>query len=135
MIWYNNIMLEIHDIKPIVQIPDFTIYIYYVLIVASFLFFIFILYFIFKLFKKKELTKEKEYFAILNNIDFNNTKETSYLISKYGRLLAKSEREKRLIDDIHHSLEAYKYKKNIDNEISPDVKNQFHIFMDSLDVK
>ena len=128
-------MLEIHDIKPIVQIPDFTIYIYYGLIVTSFLFFLVILYFIFKLFKKKEISKEKEYFIILNNIDFNDTKKSSYLISKYGRLLAKSEREKRLIDDIHHSLELYKYKKTIKSEMSPELKNQLNIFMDSLDVK
>jgi len=128
-------MLEIYDIKPIVQIQDFTIYIYYGLIVVSFLFLLFVIYFIFILFKKKEVSKDKEYFTILNNIDFNNTKESSYLISRYGRLLAKSEREKRLIDDIHNDLEVYKYKKNIDKDISIDIKNQFSIFMDSLDVK
>lgn len=128
-------MLEIHDIKPIVQIQDFTIYIYYGLIVASFLFLLFIVYFIYKFFKNKTVSNDKEYFAVLKNIDFNNTKESSYLISRYGRLLAKSEREKRLIDDIHNSLEVYKYKKNIDKEISIDIKNQFSIFMDSLDVK
>ena len=87
-------MLEIHDIKPIVQIPDFTIYIYYGLIVSSFIFFLIILYFTYKVFKKKAISKEKEYFSILNNIDFSNTKESSYIISRYGRLLAKSEREK-----------------------------------------
>ena len=128
-------MLEIHDIKPIVQIQDFTIYIYYGLIVVSFLFLLFVIYFIFILLKKKAVSKDKEYFTILNNIDFNNTKESSYLISRYGRLLAKTQREKRLIDDIHNDLEVYKYKKNIDKDISMDIKNQFSIFMDSLDVK
>ena len=128
-------MLEIHDIKPIVQIQDFTIYVYYGLIVVSFLFLLFVIYFICILLKKKAVSKDKEYFTILNNIDFNNTKESSYLISRYGRLLAKTQREKRLIDDIHNDLEVYKYKKNIDKDISMDIKNQFSIFMDSLDVK
>ncbi len=135
LIWYNNIMLKIHDIKPIVQIPDFTIYIYYSLIVVCFLVFMIIIYYIFKLFKKSEISKEKKYFNILKNIDFKDTKKASYQISKYGRLLANSEREKRIIDDIHSSLEMYKYKKNIQSEISIDIKNQFEIFMDSLDVK
>ena len=128
-------MLKINDIKPIVQIPDFTIYIYYSLIVVCFLVFMIIIYYIFKLFKKSEISKEKKYFNILKNIDFKDTKKASYLISKYGRLLANSEREKRIIDDIHSSLEMYKYKKNIQSEISIDIKNQFEIFMDSLDVK
>jgi ABC-type glycerol-3-phosphate transport system permease component len=128
-------MLKIHDIKSIVEIPDFTIYIYYSLIITIILFFIFIIYLIYKSFKSKTQSKEKKYFIILQNIDFSNTKESSYLISKYGRLLASNEREKKLIDGIHYSLEQYKYKKNIKQSISADIKNQFSIFMDSLDVK
>ncbi|MEA3498835.1 MAG: hypothetical protein U9R16_07245 [Campylobacterota bacterium] len=128
-------MLKIHDIKPIVQIPDVTVFIYYGLIVVAVIFFMFLLYFIFTMLKNKKVSKEKEYFIILSNINFDNSKESSYLISKYGRLLAKTQRDKRLIDDIHNSLENYKYKKNVTDKISDDIKTQFAIFMDSLDVK
>ena len=128
-------MLEIHDIKPIVEIPDITIYIYYGLIVLAILFTLFIIYTIYKIFKAKKTSVEKEYFSTLQNINFENTKESSYLISKYGRLLATNEREKRLIDEIHHSLEVYKYKKDVPQTISTDIKTKFNIFMDSLDVK
>ncbi len=128
-------MLKIHDIKPIVEIPDFTIYIYYGLICFSIIFLIIIGYTIFKMFNEKQISSEKEYYNILETINFDESKQSSYLISKYGRLLAKTPREIQLINDIHLNLEQYKYKRNTNNKIETDIQSQFTIFMDSIDVK
>ncbi len=128
-------MLKIHDIKPIVEIPDFTIYIYYGLICLGIVVISMVGYTIFKIFKVKKISSEKEYYNILQTINFDDSKQSSYLISKYGRLLAKTPREIQLINDIHLNLEQYKYKKNTDDTIRTDIQSQLTIFMDTIDVK
>lgn len=128
-------MIKIHDIKPIVEIPDNTIYIYYTLIVTGLLLSFLLLYLIYKFFKSKKITDDKIYFEKLKQIDFKELKESSYNISKYGRVLAKDERQKRLIEELHNSLEQFKYKKTIPNTIPINIKQQFETFMESLDVR
>lgn len=127
-------MLKIHDIKPIVEIPSYSFYIYLGLIVLAIMFFLFVVYMLYRYLKTKRNTKQKEYLNILKNLDFTDPKNTAYTISKYGRLLAKSDRQIKLIEELHHELEAYKYKKTIDKNISSNIKSQFERFMESLDV-
>ena len=71
---------------------------------------------------------------VLRNIDFKNTKKTAYDISKYGRLLAKDERQKRLILELVELLSIYKYKKETKSKISNEIETKFQIFMESIDV-
>jgi len=128
-------MIKIHDIKPIVQIPDLSIYLYYsvifllcVVILASF-------YLLYKFLKPKEKTQEKIFYEKMQNLDFVNVKKTAYEITKYGNFLAKEERSILLLEELTNELEAYKYKKEIPSEFSVKVKTQYSIFMDSLDVR
>ena len=127
-------MIDIHDIKPIVEIPDISIYFYYGLIVLLITLGSIVLFFIYKFFKPKKRSEEYKYYEILQNIDFKNTKKTAYDISKYGRLLAKDEREKRLILELVELLSIYKYKKETKSTISNEIKTKFQIFMESIDV-
>jgi len=127
-------MIDIHDIKPIVEIPDISIYFYYGLIVLLITLGSIVLFFIYKFFKPKKRSEEYKYYEILQNIDFKNTKKTAYDISKYGRLLAKDEREKRLILELIELLSIYKYKKETKSTISNEIKTKFQIFMESIDV-
>jgi cbb3-type cytochrome oxidase subunit 3 len=126
--------LQINDIKTIVQIPDYSIYIYYGLIILIIGFVVAFLYFIYNYFKSKRFSKEKEYFAILKSVDFSKEKQTAYDISKYGRLLIKDERQQRLFEELYQSLEEFKYKKNIDKKIPNTIKLQHETFLESLDV-
>jgi len=126
-------MLKINDIKPIVDIPDYSIYIYYFFILLVILLIVFVVYSLYRYFKYNN-TQEKEYLEILNNLDFNDPKQTAYDISHYGRILAKSERSMRLIAELHHDLEEFKYKKNIDQNIPTNIKAKFDTFLGSLDV-
>ncbi len=128
-------MLEINDIKSLEQIPDFSIYIYYSLIFLSLAFLSVLLYFIYKYINRDKNSPQKQYYAILKNIDFSDPKKAAYDISKYGRLIAKSEREKILINDIYHELEEFKYKKTVTRSIPKSIKVKFETFMESLDVR
>ena len=128
-------MVKIHDIKPIVTIPDYTIYLFYggifiVCVVVCFLLFV-----LYKYLKNKN-KKSKEYYYLqqLKNIDFELQKKSAYTITKYGRLLAKDDRQKRLIEELIEDLEPYKYKKDINDKITKNIKTKFETFLDSIDV-
>jgi len=128
-------MIKIHDIKPIVEIPDFSIYLYYGLVFLVFLVICLLIYGIYKFFKPKVKTQEMYWYEKLQKLDFNNIKQTAYDISKYGRYLAKEERQIRLIDELTNELSSYKYKKETPVKLTQEIKTKFNIFMDTLDVR
>ncbi len=125
--------LKIHDIKSIVEVPDFTFYIYYGLISLAIILVCIALYFIYRFFKNRKVNVRKEYFKILEELDLNDSKNSAYLITKYGQLLAQNESEKQLFNDLAASLEIYKYKKDVP-KFSENIKASFTVFKDSLDV-
>lgn len=127
-------MLNIHDIKPLEQIPDYSIYFYYGSIVLIILLAIFVLYMLYTFIQKRKNSSEKSYLKTLQNIDFSNPKTAAYTISKYGGLLAKEERQKTLIMELNHNLENYKYKKDVPSSIDKKTKTLYETFMESLDV-
>ncbi|MDC0933169.1 hypothetical protein OAR97_04910 [Arcobacteraceae bacterium] len=128
-------MIKIHDIKPILEIPDVSIYFYYILIVLAFVSLGVGVYFIYQFIKPKKQTKEMKYYKILQNLEFKNTKETAYTISKYANYLAKDDRQIRLLEELNNDLSSYKYKKDIDLQFSSNIKTKFSVFMETLDVR
>ena len=128
-------MIKIHDIKPIVVIPDFSVYLYYGLFFLVFVVICFIIYGIYRFFKPKIKTQEMFWYEKLQNLDFNNPKQTAYDISKYGRFLAKEERQIRLIDELISELSSYKYTKETSNTLTQEIKLKFNVFMDTIDVR
>lgn len=125
--------IKIHDIKSLVEIPDFSIYIYILLISVALFLVLLVLFLIYKIIKNRKKDFRKEYYKILEEIDFQDSKQCAYTITKYTRLLAVSQREKKLAEELIDELEQYKYKKDV-KEIDEDVKILFSRFMDSVDV-
>ena len=125
--------IKIHDIKSLVEIPDFSIYIYILLISVAVFLVLLVLFLIYKIIKNRKKDFRKEYFKILEEIDFQDSKQCAYTITKYTRLLAVSQREKKLAEELIDELEQYKYKKDV-KEIDEDIKILFSRFMDSVDV-
>ena len=125
--------LQIHDIKDIVKIPDYSIFIFYFLIFLAVLALFIVIALIIKYFKNKKPNLRKEYFKILEEIDYSDTKTSAYTISKYIRLLAKNERETILADELIELLQEYKYKKDV-KQIDDNIKAKLSTFMDVVDV-
>lgn len=121
-------MDELRDIKPIFQASD-----YYVLglIPLAIILLLVAIYFAYKFFTKKDLKRET-YLQILKDVDLTNSKESAYLITKYGRLLVKEESEKKLLEDLIVKLEEYKYRKDV-KELSQDLENQYRVFLGAID--
>lgn len=125
-------MIEINDIKPPVEVPDYSLYIFILLILFSTIIIVAFLYWIYKLFKKNN-SIEKQYYQELQDIDFKDAKRAAYLITRNARVLAKGEREKKLCAELIYLLDDYKYKKDV-KAISSEVKAKLEIFLESVHV-
>lgn len=125
--------IKINDIKNLSEIPDISLYIYMLLWMLGIAFIFILIFLVYKFFYNKKGNERKKYYKTLKELDLSNAKQSAYTISKYVRLLAQSEREKRLADELIEELEKYKYKKEV-KELENDIKIIFARFMDSVDV-
>jgi hypothetical protein len=127
-------MLDIHDIKPLEKVPDYSIYLYYGGIAILIILALFLLYMVYSFFQKRKNSKERHYYAILKSTPSSNPKEWAYTISKYGFYLAKEQRQKDLLSELNLHLEQYKYKKQIPQGVDKKTQTLYETFVESLDV-
>lgn len=127
--------IPLHDIKPIVEIEEYSLYylIALVLVVAVFIFTI--AYFIYKWLKKrKRYNKRREHFNILNSLDTGNAKESAYAITLYGATFKDDTlRHKEMYENLVARLDRYKYKKEVD-AFDSEVLGYIELYKGMLDV-
>ncbi len=129
----QNITAQLKDIKPLIEIPDSSFYIYWGLIGFAVLLGLGILFFVAKKFwQMRKQNLAKSYLAALKEIDWKDTKKSAYAATHYGRLLATDERRKELFSQLEPMLEKYKYKKVVD-EVDDDTRNLFNLYVQVSD--
>ncbi len=112
----NNLSAQLKDIKPLLEIPDNSLYLYWGLIGFVSLLVMAVLFFVFKkLWENRKVNLPKSYLKILKELDWNDTKHAAYMATHYGRLLATDTRRKELFSQLEPMLEAYKYKKEVES--------------------
>lgn len=126
--------IPLHDIKPLVEVPDNSLML---LIIISALVLTLILIplflWIWKRYKKNaELNLRKSYLEKIHAIDTSHAKQAAYEISEYGRLLAVSEKERELLENLDRRLSEYKYKKEV-TKIDDETLGHYHVFLEVLD--
>lgn len=117
------------EIKQNLVIDDISLYIFLFL---CFLFVLFILIIFFKFkdyISNKKLSIEEQAIFKLKNLNFNNSKQTSYEITRYAKFLANSHEKKLALHKINLILSKYKYKKEVSDFSSHD-KNEIIIFLE-----
>lgn len=125
--------LQLHDIKALVSIPDYSFFVFIALIILGLALVSTLAFLIFKIITNRKKDMKKEYFKILKELDLNDSKNAAYTITKYSRLLVSNEREEKLCAELIEELEVYKYKKDVNN-LSKEAILTFERFMDSVDV-
>ncbi len=124
----QNSTMQLRDIKPLVEIPDMSVYLYWGLIVLAIIIIALLGYFFYTRihFGKKE-DLEKVYLEALNSIDWSSPKKAAYRATHYGRLLATDERREELFSQLLPLLERYKYKKEIE-KVDDATRKQFELY-------
>ncbi len=129
----SNITAQLRDIKPLLEIPDNSYYIYWGLIVFGTLLLLGILFFIAKrLWDNRKVNLAKGYLEKLKAIDWKDTKHSAYEATYYARLLAIDERRKKLFSQLEPMLEKYKYKKEVES-VDVDTQNKFNLYVQVAD--
>jgi len=129
----TNITAQLRDIKPLLEIPDSSYYIYWGLVSFGVLLIVAILFFVVKkLWENRKINRAKGYLEALKKIDWKDTKKSAYDATHYGRLLATDERRKELYSQLEPMLEKYKYKKEVD-DIDEETRNKFNLYVQVAD--
>ena len=124
---------QLRDIKPLLEIPDSSFYIYWGLISFAILLGLGILFFVIKkLWENRKVNLAKGYLEALKRIDWEDTKKSAYEATHYARLLATDERRKELFSQLEPMLEKYKYKKVVES-IDQDTRNKFNLYVQVAD--
>jgi len=125
----NNISTQLRDIKPLLEIPDSSYYIYWGLIIFGLLLLFGIVFFVIKkVWENRKVNLSKRYVEALKNINWIDTKKSAYEATYYARLLATDERKKELFSQLEPMLEQYKYKKEVEN-LDIDTRNKFNLYV------
>jgi hypothetical protein len=104
---------KLKDIKPLVEVSDFSFYIFLAVVLISFLIISLIIYFIYKKWPKKE-----KY-----SFDLGDSKKTAY---KLIELIRDKEGSEEYIDKLHQ----YTYKKEVpsfDETLFKEIKEKFKL--------
>jgi len=129
----NNLSVQLRDIKPLLEIPDSSYYIYWGLIIFAALLLLGILFFVAKKFwENRKINLAKGYLESIKKIDWKDSKKSAYEATHYARLLATDERRKELFSQLEPMLEQYKYKKVVD-AIDADTQKQFNLYVQVAD--
>jgi len=133
MVNEQNLTAQLRDIKPLIEIPDSSFYIYWGLIGFGVLMGLAIVFFVAKkLWENRKRNLAKTYLAALKAIDWSDSKKAAYEATHYARLLATDERRRELFSQLEPMLEKYKYKKVVD-KVDQDTLNQFNLFVQVAD--
>ena len=124
---------ELRDIKPLLEIPDNSYYIYLAIVGVFAILGLSIIYFVVKKFllNRKE-NQEQKYLRQLKRIDWSDAKSSAYLVTYLGRKLANDNRSKEVYSQILPMLEKYKYRAKVPS-VDEETLRQYDLLVHVLD--
>jgi hypothetical protein len=124
---------ELRDIKPLLEIPDSSYYIYFGLVTLG----LFVLLTLVLLVVKKFIVNRRESLAkrelkVLKEVDWSNAKKAAYTVTRLGRRLVNDKRSEEIYAQILPLLEEYKYKKEVPS-VNDETLKHYHLLVHILD--
>ena len=130
-----NIDIPLHDIKPLVEIQEYSLYYFlttmFLVLVAIGL----ISYLVYLYMKRRNASNiRKEHFNLLNNLNLSDSKQSAYDITVYGATFKDdSQRHIDMFKNITQRLESYKYKKEV-NSFDDETIGFIEVYKGMIDV-
>ena len=131
----QNFDVPLHDIKPIIEVQEYSLYYLIGLGSLGVALSLGVLYLIYKLItRKKVFNVRKEHFRLMNELDLRDTKKSAYLITAYGLTFCEdSPRHAEMYKNLTSRLDDYKYKKDVE-EFDDEVLGYVELYKEMLDV-
>ena len=116
--------IPLHDIKPLLEVQDYSFYYFLAVVIVFTLIILGVLYLFYKHFRtKKRFNLRKEHYKILQSINLKEPKKAAYELTEYGATFKDdSLRHLKTYNDMVEKLEKYKYKKSVDDFDSETVR-------------
>ena len=131
----QNYDIPLHDIKPILEVQEYSLYYLIALVaVVSFLFIgaIFLFYKWMK--NKNRFNLRAEHLKLLNAVNIEDTKSAAYALTLYGHTFKDdSPRHTEMYINLTERLEKYKYKKEV-NSFDSEILGHIELYKGMLDV-
>ncbi|MFT5661181.1 MAG: hypothetical protein ACI9TV_001827 [Sulfurimonas sp.] len=126
--------IPLHDIKPIVEVQEYSLYYLIGLVGLALIVFFVVVYFLYLWYKKRsEFNLRKHHIKLLFELDFSDTKHTAYAISSYGITFKDdSPRHVEMFNNISERLELYKYRKSV-SEFDEETLGYIEVYKGMLD--
>ncbi|MBN2817211.1 MAG: hypothetical protein JXQ67_11045 [Campylobacterales bacterium] len=107
--------IPLHDIKPIIDIEEYSLHYLLTLIGVVSIIVVAIIYLLIRWYmRKNRVNLRKEYVTILKGLDLQNTKSSAYALTLYGAAFKNdSLRHQEAYKELFEALETYKYKKDV----------------------
>ena len=122
---------QLRDIKPIVMIPDYSLYYLFALIAFVLVLIAIIIYkYKSKIRKTKQPSEKELLLEKLNNLDYTNTKEIAYSFSVDCKQFLDEQNQEKY-DAIEKQLIQYKYKKEVE-PLSKELEQNIKEFIKGL---
>jgi hypothetical protein len=127
--------IKLHDIKPIVEVNEYSAYYLGISILVGVFLVIAILYLFIKWFKNRNRhNQRKEYIKAIEQIDLKDAKKAAYAITFYGALFKDdSQRHQEMFTNLTKRLESFKYKKEV-LDIDEETLGYIELYKGMLDV-
>jgi len=126
----QNPLANLKDIKPLVEIPDYSLYLLIALIVVLSVILLLIAWRLFGYFKNRtNKSKRERALKILESLDLEDTKVAAYAITRYGKYLATEDRTKDIYKNLIAKLEKHKYRKE-STPFERESIDYFHLFLE-----
>ncbi|MCK4974948.1 MAG: hypothetical protein KAR81_06815 [Sulfurimonas sp.] len=127
--------IPLHDIKPIVDVQEYSLYYFLGISFLGVILFLGIAYLIYMWFKRRNAFNiRKEHLKLLNSLDLSDTKQSAYAITMFGATFKDdSPRHQEMYENITNRLELYKYKKEV-KEFDSEVIGYIKLYEGMIDV-
>jgi hypothetical protein len=131
----QNYDIPLHDIKPIVDVHEYSLYYFLGAIGIALILLCGIVYLLYIWYKKRKTFNTRVYHAkLLKELDLSETKKSAYAISSYGYIFKEdSPRHSEMFKNLSERLEEYKYKKEVD-KFDDETLGYIELYKGMLDV-
>jgi len=125
--------LTLRDIKPLMEIPDYSYYLFVgIVALLSIVLFLLLFFLIRHFWKNKKANMKKLYFKQLKTINWEDSKKAAYEVTKLGRYFIDDKRCNEIYQQLLPMLEEYKYKKEVP-EVSSETLKQYNLLVHVID--
>jgi len=131
----SSVDIPLHDIKPLLEVPDHSLLLLSLLLVAASVFVGGVMFLAWRyMIKRKKVDLRRQNYKALEHIVFDDPKKAAYAITRHGRIFAEDgQRYKETYLNLLSRLTPYKYKKSV-APIDEETISYYRIYVEMIDV-